>query len=120
MTNLYENVKPRATFPVASAAQEARRARGRLAVWQHTRGGRTSARLKIAMRLANILATACAALLVFVVGGGAWFMAFSALVFVLTESLPVGYCVGAVTGVLFGGLVATPLAQRLRRLLRSS
>ena len=72
------------------------------------------------MRLANIVATACAALLVFVVGGGAWFMAFSTLVFVLTQSVPVGYGIGAVTGLLFGVLVATPLAQRLRRLLKSS
>ena len=71
------------------------------------------------MRLANVVATACAALLVFVVGGGAWFMAFSSLVFVLTYSLPVGYAVGAVTGILFGALVATPLVQRLLRLLRS-
>ena len=78
------------------------------------------ARLPIAMRLANIVATAFAALLVFVVGGGAWFVAFSSLIWLLTWSLPVGYGVGAVTGVLFGGLVATPLVQRLRRLLRSS
>ena len=55
------------------------------------------------MRLANILATACAALLVFVVGGGAWFMTFLTLVFVLTSSLPVGYGVGAVTGGLVRG-----------------
>ena len=72
------------------------------------------------MRPANIVATACAALLVFVVGGGAWFMAFSALIFVLTSSVPVGYGVGAVTGILFGGLVATPLVRRLRRLLKAS
>ncbi len=72
------------------------------------------------MRLANIVATACAALLVFVVGGGAWFMAFGSLIWLLTFSVPVGYGVGAVTGVLFGGLVATPFVQRLRRILRSS
>lgn len=72
------------------------------------------------MRPANIVATACAALLVFVVGGGAWYMAFSTLIFVLTSSVPVGYGVGAVTGLLFGGLVATPFVRRLRRLLKAS
>ena len=86
---------------------------------RNTRGGRTSTRIPTAMRLANIVATTCAALLVFVVGGGAWFVAFSSLIFVLTFSFPVGYGVGAVTGVLFGGLVATPLFQSLRRLLKS-
>ena len=80
----------------------------------------TSARIPPVMRRANIVVTACAALLVFVVGGGTWFVAFSSLVFVLTSSLPVGYAVGAVTGVVFGGLVATPLARRLLRLLKSS
>lgn len=77
-------------------------------------------RISTAMRLANIVATACVALLVFVVGAGAWYMAFSTLIFVLTSSLAVGQGVGAVTGILFGGLVTTPLIQRLRRLLESS
>ena len=70
------------------------------------------------MRRANIAATAFAALLVFAAGGGAGFVAFSSLVWLLTWSLPVGYGVGAVTGVAFGALVATPLVQRLLRLLR--
>lgn len=71
------------------------------------------------MRRANIVATALAALLVFVAGGAAWFFAFGSLVWALTWSVPAGHVVGAVTGVAFGGLVTTPLVQRLRRLLKS-
>ena len=54
------------------------------------------------MRLANIVATACAPLLVFATGGAAWFLGFSSLVYVSTAG--VGNTAGAVTGLLFGGL----------------
>ena len=71
----------------------------------------------IAMLLANIIATACVAFLVLVVAGGAWFLAFSSLIWSFTTDTTISYAAGAVTGILFGGLVATPLAQRLLRLL---
>ena len=71
------------------------------------------------MRTANIVATACAVLLVFVVGGGAWLVAFSSLIWAWTANTVASIAVGAVTGVLFGALVTSPLVQRLRRLLKS-
>ncbi len=70
------------------------------------------------MRIANIVATACAALSVFVVGGGAWFVAFSSLIWASTANVAAAYLAGAITGVFFGVLVSAPLAQRLRRLLK--
>ena len=73
--------------------------------------------MSTAVLLANIVATACVSVLVFVVAGGAWFLAFSSLIWSFTVDTTVSYAAGAVTGVLFGGLVATPLVQRLLRLM---
>jgi len=71
----------------------------------------------IVMLLANIVATTCVAFLIFVVAGGAWFLAFSSSIWSFTADTMISYTAGAVTGILFGGLVATPLAQRLLRLM---
>jgi hypothetical protein len=46
------------------------------------------------------------------------FLAFSTFVYVLGAGTATSHAVGGVAGFLFGGLVATPFAQRLRRLLR--
>ena len=70
-------------------------------------------------RLASLVGTVLAALAVFVTGCGLMFMAFSSFVFVLGAGTAVSHVAGAVLGVFFGGLVAAPFAQRLRRLLRS-
>ena len=71
----------------------------------------------IAMLLANTVATACVALLVFVVAGGAWYLAFSSLIWSFTADTTISYAAGAVSGSLFGGLLATPLVRRLLRLM---
>ena len=70
------------------------------------------------MRLVNIIVSAGLALAVFVVGGGLMFLAFSTFDWVLGVGTATSHAVGGVAGFLFGGLVATPFAQRLRRLLR--
>jgi hypothetical protein len=57
---------------------------------------------------ARSIARLCAALLVFSVGGGMMFVALSSLVWALTFSVGVANVVGAVAGVLFGGLVSWP------------
>ncbi len=67
------------------------------------------------MRLANIIASALAALAVFVISGVLMFTAFASLVWSLGASEPLSYVVGAAVGILTGGLIATPLAQRARR-----
>ena len=86
-------------------------------VWQ--RGTRRDPIMVAVARLANLVGTVLAALAVFVTGCGLMFMAFSSFVFVLGAGTAVSHVAGAVLGVFFGGLVAAPFAQRLRRLLRS-
>jgi hypothetical protein len=70
------------------------------------------------MRLANVVGTLLAALAVFVIGGGLMFWAFSSFVWALGAGTAVSLAVGGVVGILFGGFVATPFVQRLRRLLQ--
>jgi hypothetical protein len=70
------------------------------------------------MRLVNIVVSAGLALAVFVVGGGLMVLASSSFVWVLGAGTDTSHAVGGVAGLLFGGLVATPFALRLRRLLR--
>ncbi|MBA2713364.1 MAG: hypothetical protein H0U55_07410 [Rubrobacteraceae bacterium] len=68
----------------------------------------------------NIIASAVAALVVCVVAGGFTFTAFASLVWAFSANIPLSYFAGAVVGILTGGLIATPLVQRVLRLRRSS
>ncbi len=68
----------------------------------------------------NIIASAVAALAVFAVVGMLIFMAFASFVWSLGASVPLSYVAGAAMGILTGGLIATPLVQRVLRLLRLS
>jgi hypothetical protein len=68
------------------------------------------------MQYANIIVSSCAALLLFVVAGGLMFTAAASLIWSFGFSPSVSYVAGAAMGILTGGLVATPLIQRVRRL----
>ena len=72
------------------------------------------------MRIANTVASALAAFVVFVVAGGLAFTAFASLVWAFSANIPLSYFAGAVVGILTGGLVATPFVQRVLRLRRGS
>ncbi len=71
-------------------------------------------------RTGDMILSVLAALVVFALGAGVWFVSFASLVWSLTFSVPVTYAVGAITGALFGALVAMPLVRRVLRLRRES